>query len=146
MPKETQDDRQPGPAVFRDTAGMADAGRVLIVDDEPHIAEALAYILRRDGWQVEHRADGEALVDTLLAQPPDVLILDAMLPGASGFDLMRAIRSQATLADLPSILLTAKGQEAARAQAMAAGATMFMAKPFANADLVEAVRRLGHAR
>ena len=76
------------------------------------------------------------------AEAPDLVILDVMLPGASGFEILRALRGQPGTARLPVILLTAKGSAQVREQAMAAGASMFIAKPFANADLLAAVRQL----
>ncbi|MEM6438430.1 MAG: response regulator [Pseudomonadota bacterium] len=117
------------------------AKRVLIAEDEPHIVESLRFILSREGYDVADAADGEAAWDSLDAAPPDVLILDVMLPRLNGFDLLRRLRADPRAAALPVIVLTAKGQEQDRRTALAAGADAFITKPFSNRDVVEHVRR-----
>ena len=119
------------------------AGRsVLVVEDEPNISEAIRFILRRDGWAVTVLDSGERAMATIQQARPDLVILDVMLPGVSGFDVLRAIRADGVVRDLPVIMLTAKGQAAARDLARDSGASLFMAKPFANAELLAAVRQL----
>jgi DNA-binding response OmpR family regulator len=118
------------------------AGRVLLIEDEPNIAEALRFILRRDGWEVGVHADGATALAAVLRQRPDVVILDLMLPGASGLDILMGIRADPGTADLPVLMLTAKGQDRDRAAAEAAGVTRFMTKPFANAEIVAALRAM----
>jgi DNA-binding response OmpR family regulator len=133
-----------------DTAGPATTARtghgggrlVLVLEDEPNISEAIRFILRRDGWNVLSRADGLDVLDLIAAEAPSLLILDVMLPGRSGLDILQAIRARPELADLPVIVLTAKGQAADRDHAMRLGASLYMAKPFANAELLAAVRQL----
>ena len=116
--------------------------RVLVVEDEPHIAEAIRFILRRDGWAVETANDGAQALARVAADRPDVVLLDLMLPGQSGLDVLQALRAQPALADLPVILLTARGQAGARDLAREYGASLYMSKPFANGDLLAAVRQL----
>ncbi|MEM7545309.1 MAG: response regulator [Pseudomonadota bacterium] len=116
--------------------------RVLIVEDEPHIVESLTFILCREGFEVAALTDGEAALTALAEAVPDVLVLDVMLPGMSGFDLLRMVRDQPALADLPVLMLTAKGQRRDREVAEAAGVSRFITKPFSNADVVEAVKEL----
>jgi DNA-binding response OmpR family regulator len=118
------------------------AGRVLLIEDEPNIAEALRFILQRDGWEVGVHADGASALAEVMRQPPDVVILDLMLPGASGLDILTGIRADPATATLPVLMLTAKGQDRDRAAAEAAGVTRFMTKPFANADIVAALRAM----
>ncbi|MCA2010848.1 response regulator [Cereibacter sphaeroides] len=118
---------------------------MLVVEDEPNISEAIRYILQRDGFSVTLLASGEGVLETIAAKDPALVILDAMLPGVSGLDILRAMRGQPGTAALPVILLTAKGSAQAREQAIEAGASLFMAKPFANAALLEAVRNLVEA-
>lgn len=119
------------------------AGRhVLVVEDEPNISEAIRFILRRDGWAVTVYGSGNGALEQVAALAPHLVILDVMLPGVSGLDILRGLRGQRETADLPVILLTAKGSAQVRETARAAGASMFMAKPFANADLLAAVRQL----
>ena len=123
-------------------AGHGDGRLVLVLEDEPNISEAIRFILRRDGWRVLSRADGEDALDLIQAEAPELLILDVMLPGRSGLDVLQSIRARPDLARLPVIVLTAKGQAADRERIMASGASLYMAKPFANSDLLAAVRQL----
>jgi DNA-binding response OmpR family regulator len=116
--------------------------RVLLIEDEPNIAEALRFILRRDGWEVGVHADGATALAEVMRQRPDVVILDLMLPGASGLDILTGIRADPATAALPVLMLTAKGQDRDRAAAEAAGVTRFMTKPFANAEIVATVRAM----
>ena len=115
---------------------------VMLIEDEPSIAEAICFILRRDGLQVTAIADGTGAVAAILAQRPDMVILDLMLPGASGLEIVAALRAEAATARLPVLMLTAKGQVRDREAALLAGVTQFMTKPFANADLLAAVKAL----
>jgi DNA-binding response OmpR family regulator len=119
--------------------------RVLLVEDEPNIAEAISFLLTRDGCQVTTLGNGSDVLSTLRRLPVDALILDLMLPGASGLEVLAAIRADAALAGLPVMMLTAKGQPHDREAATRAGADRFMTKPFANAEMVAEVRALmGH--
>ncbi|RUS60549.1 DNA-binding response regulator [Pseudorhodobacter sp. E13] len=115
---------------------------VLLIEDEPNIAEAIRFILTRDGWQVSTYAGGEGAVQTVQAQRPDVLILDVMLPGMSGFEILSQLRAMPEFADLRVLMLTAKGQGRDRETAEQMGADMFMTKPFSNADILASVRAL----
>lgn len=116
--------------------------KVLVVEDEPNIVEAISFILSRDGWDVATHANGETAADAVRGAGPDVLILDVMLPGRSGFEILQELRGEATTADLPVLMLTARGQKKDRELADRLGVTRFMTKPFANADVLEAVRDL----
>jgi DNA-binding response OmpR family regulator len=118
------------------------AGQVLLIEDEPNIAEALRFILTRDGWEVSTLADGAQALLAVARQKPDVVILDLMLPGASGLDILRGLRADPATAGLPVLMLTAKGQGRDREAAEQAGVTAFMTKPFANADIVAQVRAM----
>ena len=118
-------------------------GRVLVIEDEPNIIEAISFILSREGWRVETHSNGVDAVAAVQQRGPDVVILDAMLPGRSGYDILRDLRADPHTAGLPVLMLTARGQTRDRELAEAAGASRFMTKPFANADVLEAVRALG---
>jgi DNA-binding response OmpR family regulator len=115
---------------------------VLLVEDEPNIAEAVRFILTRDGWRVTHLADGALALSGLRALRPDLVILDHMLPGLSGLEILTAIRADPTTASLPVMMLTAKGQGRDREAAERAGANRFMAKPFSNAEILAEVRAM----
>lgn len=116
--------------------------RVLVIEDEPNISEALRFILTREGWKVDVSADGHAMLGQMQADPPDLVILDLMLPGLSGFDILKTLRAIELTRELPVLMLTAKGQGADRAEAERLGVTRFMTKPFANAEVIAAVREL----
>ena len=119
---------------------------VVLVEDEPNISEALRFILQRDGWEVRVHANGTGAVEVLRARVPDVAILDLMLPGCSGFEVLAGMRADRALARVPVLMLSARGQARDREAAERAGADMFVAKPFANADILAAVRRLAAGR
>lgn len=118
------------------------ASHVLLIEDEPHIAEAIRFILSRDGWQVSTLSDGAGAVAAVQARRPDLVILDLMLPGCSGLEILTALRADPATADLPVMMLTAKGQGRDREAAERAGVSRFMTKPFANADMLASVRAL----
>jgi DNA-binding response OmpR family regulator len=116
--------------------------RVLLIEDEANIAEALRFILARDGWAVTVCGDGAAGLALALAEPPDLVILDLMLPSLSGLELLVALRGAEATRALPVLMLTAKGQERDRHAAEAAGVSAFMTKPFDNAEIRAQVRAL----
>lgn len=116
--------------------------RVMLVEDEPNIAESLRFILERAGFEVRIESNGSAALDRILADPPDTLVLDVMLPGLDGFDVLRRIRSHSVLGELPVLMLTAKGQREDRQTALDAGASRFITKPFSNSEVVAAVTEL----
>ena len=116
--------------------------RILIAEDEPNIVEALRFLLRRAGYEVDHVDDGERAVARLLAAPPDLLILDVMLPSRNGFEILKIVRAEPAIAALPVVMLTAKGQSHDRRVATEIGADVFLTKPFSNAQVVDEVRRL----
>ncbi|HEY9548049.1 MAG TPA: response regulator [Kiloniellaceae bacterium] len=116
--------------------------KVMIVEDEPNIVESLTFVFGREGWQVAAALDGNTAIDRLLHEPPDILVLDVMLPPHSGFEVLKRIRSEPALRHLPVIVLTAKGQETDRHTALRLGADAFVTKPFSNRDIVQQVRDL----
>ncbi|MCU4653792.1 response regulator [Roseibacterium sp. SDUM158016] len=123
------------------------ANRILLVEDEANILEAIGFILSRDGWDVRGHGKGETAIEEIDRVAPDVLVLDVMLPGRSGLDILRDVRARSETRDLPVLLLTAKGQARDREQAMSLGANAFLTKPFSNDELIATVRALanGHA-
>lgn len=122
-------------------AASAHPRHVLLIEDEPNIATAIAFILQRDGWRVSTHSDGATAIGAIQRHGPDVVVLDAMLPGRSGFDILGAIRS-GERPNLPVLMLTAKGQAKDRERAEALGVSTFMTKPFSNRVLLDAVRAL----
>jgi len=118
---------------------------VLLIEDEPNIIEAIRFILSRDGWNVVTHSDGNTALEKLEKTQPHVVILDVMLPGRSGFDILRDIRSTDAMRGLPVLMLTAKGQARDREMAESLGATKFMTKPFSNTDVLDAIRTMADA-
>lgn len=116
--------------------------RVLLIEDEPNIIEAISFILSRDGFTVHTHEDGETAIAKVKAAPPDMIILDVMLPGKSGFEILRELRADSANSTLPILMLTARGQEKDREQAMRLGADHFMTKPFSNSEVRDQVRAL----
>lgn len=115
---------------------------VLLIEDEPNIIEAIRFILSRDGWTVHTHSDGVSAYGAVQDRSPDVIVLDVMLPGKSGFDILRDIRGNDGTANIPVLMLTAKGQQKDRELAEQIGVNRFMAKPFSNTDVLTAVREL----
>ena len=118
------------------------AKRVLLAEDEPNIVESLTFLLERAGFQVEVQSDGRQVVSSAKADTPDVLILDVMLPGLDGYEILRQLRADQRSEALPVLMLTAKGQREDRETALEHGADLFMTKPFANSEIVAAVKEL----
>lgn len=116
--------------------------RVLLIEDEPNIIEAISFILSRDGWTVHTHEDGETAMAKVRARPPDLIILDVMLPGRSGFDILRDLREDPAFKTLPVMMLTARGQSKDRDLALRLGANHFMTKPFSNQEVKDYVRKL----
>lgn len=116
------------------------ASRILLVEDEPNIVESLRFILEQAGFGVDVVTDGNAALALLDAEDFSAVVLDIMLPGMNGFDVLRAIRRDSRLTDLPVIVLTAKGQPNDRKMAETIGASAFITKPFSNAEVVDCVR------
>ena len=122
--------------------GSGLGSRVLLVEDEVNIFEAISFILSRDGWEVSGHGNGATALEEIARADPDVLVLDVMLPGRSGLDILRDLRGRPETADLPVLMLTAKGQSKDRDLALALGANAYLTKPFSNSEMVETLRRV----
>jgi DNA-binding response OmpR family regulator len=110
---------------------------ILVVEDEPSIAEVVSLYLRRAGYQVQVLADGSAALASMERQMPDLLILDIMLPGLDGLELTRWLRDRS---DVPIIMLTARRAETDRIAGLEMGADDYVVKPFSPQELVSRVR------
>ncbi len=115
---------------------------ILIAEDEPSILESLDFILRRAGWSISSVTDGDAALEAVRRLKPRLVVLDVMLPKRSGFDVLKQIRADSETQSLPVLILTAKGQQQDRRIAEQLGADVFVTKPYANAEVVGAVRQL----
>lgn len=118
------------------------ATRVLIAEDDPNIVESLSFVLSRAGFEVSAALDGEEALRRLHTEQPDLMILDVMLPGRNGFEVLKLVKSDPSLRRIPVIVLTAKGQPHDRRMAESLGVEGFMTKPFSNTEVVQAVQRL----
>ena len=118
---------------------------VVLIEDEPNIIEAIRFLLTRDGWTVDAHSDGTDAVEVIKSANPDLVILDLMLPGKSGMEIIKDLRDEESLKDLPVLMLTARGQARDREMAEKAGVSRFMTKPFSNTEVLAAVRDL-HAQ
>jgi two-component system phosphate regulon response regulator PhoB len=116
--------------------------RILIVEDEPALVTLLAYNLEAEGFSVDSESDGEAAELRLREDPPDLLILDWMLPGLSGIELCRRLRLRDATRALPIILLTARGEESERVRGLKTGADDYVVKPFSVPELIARTRAL----
>lgn len=113
--------------------------RVLVVDDEPPIVELVRGYLEREGYAVESAADGPSAVEAVRVTPPDVVVLDVMLPGLDGIEVCRRIR---TFSDAYVLMLTARGEEIDRIVGLSVGADDYLVKPFSPRELVARVKAL----
>src|SRR5262245_48351160 len=113
------------------------ASRVLIVEDDLNVAEVVARYLLREGYQVETASDGAVGLERALADPPDLVVLDLMLPSLSGLEVCRRLRAAAPV---PVIMLTARGEEADRIAGLELGADDYVAKPFSPRELTARVK------
>jgi len=116
--------------------------KVLIADDEPNIVISLEFLMKREGHQVLVARDGLQALETIRNERPDLVLLDVMMPGKSGFEVCQAVRADEALAGTKILLLTAKGRDTDVAQGLGVGADGYMTKPFAIKELAAKVRQL----
>jgi two-component system, OmpR family, phosphate regulon response regulator PhoB len=110
--------------------------RVLVVEDERDIAALVAYHLAREGYRVRTAAGGDEALEAVATERPDLVVLDLMLPGLSGYDVLMALRRQTATAEVPVIVLTARRDEADRMKGLQLGADDYVTKPFSPRELV----------
>jgi DNA-binding response OmpR family regulator len=115
---------------------------VLVADDEEDIRALVAFRLKRAGYEVITAADGEEALLLATTRLPDLAVLDMMMPKATGLEVTRSMREQATTKDIPVILLTARAQEADVSRGFEAGADDYVKKPFSPQDLQTRVQAL----
>ncbi len=117
-----------------------DKARILVVDDEPDITALVAYHLARAGFGVKTAATGTEALTAIDAEPPDLLVLDLMLPGRSGFEVLAEVRRRPETKDVGVILLTARREEVDRIKGLTEGADDYLTKPFSPDELVLRVK------
>ena len=116
--------------------------RILIADDEPNIVISLEYLMRREGHEVSVARDGDEALEMIRREPPDLVLLDAMMPGKTGFEVCQAVRGDDSLAEVKIVMLTAKGRETDMAKGKALGVDAYIVKPFSTRELAEKVRSM----
>ena len=118
------------------------AARILIAEDEDSIVASLEFLMRRAGFDTSVARDGDAAVAQLAEFRPDLVLLDVMLPGRSGYEVCRAIRGDPAMTGTRVLMLTARGGSGDRVRGLEAGADGYMSKPFSTKELVARVRAL----
>jgi DNA-binding response OmpR family regulator len=121
------------------------AARILIAEDEESIVASLEFLMRHAGFETRVARDGDAALAQLRDFRPDVVLLDIMMPGRSGFEVCRAIRADPATAGTRVLMLTAKGGSKDPGRGLEAGADEYMTKPFSTHELVARVRALAGA-
>ncbi len=116
--------------------------RVLVVDDEPNIVMSLEFLMRRAGFEVEVARNGREALAALDGPPPDLLLLDVMMPEFDGYEVCGRIRARHEWNGTKIIMLTARGRDAERERGLKLGADAYVTKPFSTRELVDQVRRM----
>ncbi|HHQ47926.1 MAG TPA: response regulator transcription factor [Acidobacteria bacterium] len=116
--------------------------RVFVVDDEPDVVELLQTVLEIEGYEVETATDGRAALARLLADPPDLLILDLMMPDLDGMELLKLLRLDPAAAGVPVLILSARTGQHDQIATLQLGANAYICKPFSTKELVVQVRQL----
>ena len=122
--------------------------KILLAEDEKQIGDMVAFKLTNTGHQVVRARDGEEALALVAAERPDLVLLDVMMPGLNGFEVLRRLRADPALAAIPVIMLTAKGRERDVLTGLSGGAVDYIVKPFSLKELaarIEAALRRGSA-
>jgi len=118
------------------------ANRVLIADDEANLLISLEYLLQREGYEVSLARDGDQAMSMIRQQQPDLVVLDASMPGQSGYEVCQQVRADPALRHVRIVMLSAKARATDIAKGKALGADAFIVKPFSTDDLLNQVRLL----
>ncbi len=114
---------------------------ILVVDDEPNIVMSLEFLIKQAGYEVRVARDGEAALQAMEEQLPDLVLLDVMMPKRDGFDVCETIRANPAWKDIPIIMLTAKGRDVEREKGLALGADAYITKPFSTREAMERIKQ-----
>jgi len=118
------------------------AKRILIIEDDPSFSRAINHIVEKEGYEVSTASNGMTGLRMAKDNPPDLLILDVMLPGLDGFEICSQLRADESTEKLPIIMLSAKGQEADKTTGLSVGANEYLTKPIDRALLLEKIASL----
>src|SRR5438309_10656792 len=116
---------------------QTDAARILLVEDDPTVADIVVRYLRREGYEVLTAEDGRAALDVAASSQPDLVVLDIMLPGLDGLEVCRRLRAKVRV---PIIMLSARGDDMDRIMGLEIGADDYVAKPFSPRELTARIR------
>lgn len=119
---------------------------ILAVDDEVNIRRLIEVNLQRQGYRVSTAMDGEEALDRIRTEPPDMVVLDVMMPRMDGFEVLRRLKMDPATREIPVVMLTAKAQDADIVEGWKTGAEVYLTKPFNPRQLLEFVHRIFEAR
>lgn len=119
---------------------------VLIADDEPNILISLEFLMKREGHNIVLARDGQEAIDAIEREHPDLVLLDAMMPKKTGYEVCHEVRANPELSDVLILMLTAKGRDTDIAKGMALGADAYIVKPFSTKDLALKVKEMLEAK
>ena len=118
------------------------AKKILVVDDEPNIVLSLEFLMKQAGYQVRTATDGEAALEAIREDHPDLVLLDVMMPRKDGYEVCQTVRKDPGCKDIKIVMLTAKGREVEREKGLALGADYYITKPFATREVVDKIREI----
>ena len=116
--------------------------KILVVDDEPHVVELVAFNLRREGYSVVSANNGAAALVAVRQEKPDLIILDVMMPIMDGIQVAETLKADEDTRDIPVVMLTAKAQDSDILEGLVAGAEVYLPKPFSPLELSRVVKSL----
>ena len=116
--------------------------KILIAEDEPSIVVALEYLLQRRGYDVHIARNGDEALKQIEAHVPDLVLLDVMMPLRSGYDVCKQVRERPDWRHIKIVMLSAKGRDAEVNKGLAAGADLYVTKPFSTREMIENINRL----
>ncbi|OSQ46901.1 response regulator [Thalassospira alkalitolerans] len=121
---------------------MTERPRVLIAEDEETIVESLSFLMEKEGYEVSVATDGQTAIAMIARDLPDMVLLDVMMPGCDGFEVVRAVRDNPQTRPIPIMMLTAKTREVDRRKGLELGVDDFVTKPFSTRDVVSRVKAM----
>jgi two-component system alkaline phosphatase synthesis response regulator PhoP len=116
--------------------------KILVADDEPNIVTALEFLLERKGYQVRTARNGDDALKAIESDPPDLVLLDIMMPVKSGYEVCKRIREKPEWAGIKVVMLSAKGRDVEVSKGLGMGADLYVTKPFSTHDLMDKIRAL----
>jgi len=122
--------------------GVAMAKKIVLAEDEPQIARLVEFKLKKEGYQVVCKENGKEALEAIKADRPDLILLDVMMPVMDGYEVLRQIKEDENLRNIPVIMLTARAQERDVVKGIDSGVEDYITKPFHPAELLARVKRI----